>query len=199
MNIKEILNYEPRLFPSADDWNAFVELAKSKDAITGNWFTVAAKNLQTELRTRLPEDWTMDIGWGGPWDTEVHLTKFGRGSLALAYGFGYEFRLFLDDHAAYDSEKVDQLLKTSRYSPILHAFNRIDEQFGGGFKAMWRRNFVFGSPNDGCIPLEELAWYAGNKTEEFVDQAIAHIEKFTRDTIITGLLSELNEEVKRDR
>jgi hypothetical protein len=196
MNTQQILHHEPKLFPSPDDWNAFVDLAQQITNIKEHWFTVAEKALQKKLRTLLPEAWAMDTNLGGVKGTKVYLTNYGPGALALGYAWEYELHLNLDNGTTFNSEKINTLLKSAKYAPILEAFDRIDRSFEPRCKAMCYRNFSFGSPNDGKFPPNELAWYAGNQTDEFVDQAIGQIKKFTHDQIVTELLTELNEEVK---
>ena len=196
MNAQQILHHEPKLFPSPDDWNAFVELSQKIENIREHWFIIATKVFQKKLRTILPEEWTIDTNWGLPRDTKVYLTNNGPGALALCYGWEYELHLILDNGSNFNSEKINMLLKSAKYAPILEAFDRIDRSFEVRTKAMCYRNFSFACASDGKIPPNELSWYAGNRTDEFVDQAIGHIKKFTHDQIVTELLTELNEEVK---
>jgi hypothetical protein len=196
MNAQQILHHEPNLFPSPDDWNAFVELTQQITNIKEHWLTVATKAFQKKLRPLLPEAWTLDTNWGCIRDTKVYLTKYGPGALALGYGWEYQLHLILDNGSIFNSEKINTLLKSSKYAPILEAFDRIDRSFEDRSKAMCCWNFSFGSPNDGNIPPIELAWYAGNRTDEFVDQAIGQIKKFTHDRNVTELLTELNEAAK---
>lgn len=181
MNTQQILHHEPKLFPSPEDWNAFVDLALQITNIKKHWFTVAAKSYQKKLRSILPEEWTIDTNFGDTADSKVYLTKNGPGALSLCYGWDYELHLNLDNGTTFNSEKINTLLKSAKYAPILEAFDRIDRSFEPRCKAMCYRNFSFGSPNDGNIPPNELAWYAGNQTDEFVDQAIGQIKKFTHD------------------
>lgn len=196
MNVQQILHHEPKLFPSPDDWNAFVDLTQRIDDIKNHWFTEGTKALQKRLLPLLPGEWAIDTNFGGQIDTKVYLSKYGPGALALAYAWEYEFHLILDDGSTFSSEKINTLLKTSKYTPILEAFDRIDRSFENRHKAMCCRNFSFGCPNDGNLPPSELAWYAGNRTSDFVDQAIGHIMRFTHDEVVTKLLTELNEETK---
>jgi hypothetical protein len=196
MNAQQILHHEPKLFPSPDDWNAFVELSQQIANIKEHWFTVAAKAFQKKLRPLLPEEWTMDTNWGCARDTKVYLTSYGPGALALGYGWEYQLHLILGNGSTFNSEKINTLLKSPKYAPILEAFDRIDRSFEDRSKAVCHWNFSFGSLNDGNIPPNELAWYAGNRTDDFVDQAIEQIKKFTHDELVTKLLIELNEEAK---
>jgi hypothetical protein len=196
MNAEQILHHEPKLFPSSDDWVAYVDLAKQMTNIKKHWLTVAAKAYQKKLRSILPGEWAIDTNFGGAEDTKVYLTKNGPGALSLCYAWEYEFHLILDNGSAFNSEKINTLLKSPKYAPILEAFDCIDRSFEVRTKAMCYRNFSFGSPSDGNIPADELAWYAGNRTDDFVDQAIEQIKKFTHDELVTKLLIELNEEAK---
>jgi hypothetical protein len=198
MNTQEILHQEPKLFAEVEDWKSLLELRDKIQEIKDHWFSKATTALQNRLRTGLPPEWRLDSKFGGFKDSRVYLAQFGPRSLALAYGWDYELHLIIEDFEVFDADKLNTLLQAQRFSTILQGFERIDRSFEMGSKAMCYRNFSFGSPHDGNIPPEELAWYAGNRTEEFVDQAMAQLERFTKSQEITRLLVELNREGRKE-
>lgn len=198
MNTQEILHQEPKLFAEVEDWKSLLELRDKIEEIKAHWFSKATTDLQKRLRTSLPPEWKLDTHFGNPNDTRVYLAEFGPKSLALVYGGQYQFQLALDDQQSFNGEKINQLLDSPKFSPVLDCFDRIDRSFEPWYKAMCSQNFSFGSPHDGRIPPDELAWYAGNRTEEFVDQAMAQLERFTKSQEITRLLVELNREGRKE-
>jgi hypothetical protein len=66
-----------------------------------------------------------------------------------------------------------------------------------GSKVRKYPDFTFVSLNDdGTIPIDELAWYAAHRPEDFSKEAASIIERFTRDEELTRLLTELNAEAE---
>jgi len=192
MTPKEIIAHTPPFFPEVEDWNAFNELINAKNEIIKEWYRTATTQLHDYLIKNPQKNWSI-IPWGDKTiDTKLYLTDAGPDSLFLSFAWTYELHLLLWNHEDFDSEEMNRLLKTPEFAPILEEFDRIDRSFEQDTKAMHYRNFSFGSPNDGNIPIDELAWYAGNRTEEFVRQAIAQLEKFTKNEEVTHLLGELN-------
>lgn len=191
MTPKEIIAHKPPFFPAVEDWNAFLELSNQRSKISHEWLRAATTSLRDHLTKNTPKEWLCSA-WGSDTDIKLHLCEFGTDSVFIGYGWEYELYLYLDNQNKFDSDKINTLLRTSEFNPILNALDRIDKSFGPEAKVMSYRNFSFGSPNDGNISVDELAWYVGNRSEEFVQQAIAQIEKFTKNEEVTRLLGELN-------
>lgn len=90
------------------------------------------------------------------------------------------------------------LLRTE-YSILLFGFERIDRQSESQSKAIETRNYTFGSPHDYNFDnsqLDKLSWYAGNRTDEFVNQIITKIERFRKNKDFTRMLHELHEKTR---
>ena len=141
-----------------------------------------------------PSDGWRWAQWGSPSCTRWYLDKFEFGSLAIGLGWPYHFHLHLGDSKRFNSGLIDEQLRTAKYAKLLMPFGVQSKVPTGDSKAVEEHfNYTFGSPNDGGIPLAELAWYAAHETEKFVKQAVAKIEGFTRDMEMTNLLHDLNE------
>jgi len=161
MTIQEILSHDPKFFSEVEDWNAFVDLAQKWGLINDHWYAHATKIFQSRMRMKLRPEWVINQNWWKSNDTQFFLEPSGEGGLCVAFGWDYEFHLLLENQERFDSARVNDLLFTPKFAPVLEAFDRIDRSLEERHKAMCYRNFSFGSPNDGNIPSEELAWYAG--------------------------------------
>jgi hypothetical protein len=196
MNIQEIINHEPKLFPESADWNSFIELSNHRPQIIDQWYVKATRALQTRLASCLSEEWAVDSTWGGHHDTRIYLKKESLKSIFLGFGWNYDLNLVSELSLGLEFSAIRELLQTPTYSPILDAFDHLGETCNDCRLARCSRSFHFDTPFDGNFGVNELAWYAGNETEKFVDQAVAQIEKFTDNPNITNLLLKLNETAK---
>lgn len=203
---KELMNQTMAMFDSAKKWSAFVELSNMRNDIEKEWFLKIKTPLMTYFQKNLSERWGCESWWYSPYDMRWYLKGFGKNSLALATCWTYTFCLHLEDVSTFNSELVTNLLKDPEYKEILLAFDRIDEPpQDQKFKALELRNYHFSdvgddSPYNGCfdgVSIADLAWYAGNQTDEFVRQIISKVERFTTDKKVTDLLYELNDKAQK--
>ncbi|MGJ8660560.1 MAG: hypothetical protein ACSHXL_00845 [Bacteroidota bacterium] len=196
MDTNKIINSQ--IFGDVEDWNAYTKLADAKQDIINQWGLKANTEIRARVAKRPYSGWSVKP-WGSDMQTiKCYLTEFGEDSIFLLFKWGFELHLYVTDLHRYDGEVINTLLKTEDYSMILGAFNKIDRQFELNSKAMHYRNFNFNSLNDGRLTFDECAWYAGNRTEEFTDQCIKMIEKFTCDPIVTNALRELHLRSKKE-
>lgn len=195
---RELLNQAIALFDTPEKWNAYVELANQKETIKWQYFQQMKQPLIKYFNENPVEGWVCEP-WGNPsYDLRWYLKDFGKGSLALAIGWTFHFLLNLGDTTLFDTNKINELLKTD-YSILLAAFDRVDRQLENDNKAVEVRNYSFGSPYDSNFDdsqLDKLAWYAGNQTQIFADQIIRKVERFRRDENLTKMLYQLNEQAK---
>jgi hypothetical protein len=206
---RELMNQAMAMFDSAEKWNAFLDLSRlvgfkppdNAEGIIGEYFKKVKKPLMAYFSNHIADGWacspwqndTMDVCW--------YLKQFGIGSLALKTGWFFEFHLRVEDTASFDSSRIDQDLKSETYSLIRCAFDADREFVDSQTKLVQTRYYDF----DGCLyngrfgwqHVPELAWYAGNRTDEFVDQIIAKVERFTNDKNLTALLCQLNDNAKK--
>jgi hypothetical protein len=198
---QELLNQVKNLFDTFEKWNAFLELSAQMGEIKTNFFTKVRDPLYKYFIENPVEGWVCE-SWGNPdFDLRWYLTDFGKNSLGIGIAWTFDFVLTLEDAEKFDSVKIEQLLKTPEYSKILTAFERIDYQFTEvRRKIIETGNYQFGSPYDYNFKDPNktiLSWYAGNRTNEFVDQIIKKVERFRKDTEVTRLLRQLNELSKK--
>jgi len=190
---KELLKQAMQLFDSADKWNSFLELSDSKYEIRNQWY----QKLITHVTKWFLEEDKVN-GWSfetlGAWDYRWYLTEFGRDSFCICMN-QHQIGLWVD-YTFFNSQRITDLLKEETYSMIMTTL-RPDVVFSGDWKLIEYGNFNFDSPYDGHFDLDRLGWFAGNKTEEFVNQLSEKINKFRKDETITKLFAELNREAKR--
>lgn len=197
---KELFNQALELFDTPEKWNAFLEMAAQKESMKLYYFQKLKQPLLKHfLQENADEHWVCDTSWGDPkYDFRWYLKDFGRGSLSLALGWGFQFTLHLEDTNTFDTNIMNDLLKTD-YSLILSSFDRVDRQFEPNWKVVEERYYSFGSPYDynfDAYNYDKLAWFAGNKTDMFVEQIIRKVEVFTKNQALTKMLYDLNQRAK---
>ena len=195
---KELLNQAIAIFDSPEKWNSFVELANQKETIKWHYFQKLKQPLLNYFNANPVEGWVCEP-WGDQlYDIRWYLKDFGKNSIALAIGWRFHFVLHIEDTNAFDTKKIDDLLR-SDYSILLSSFDRVDRQFENQLKAVEVRNYSFNSPYDTNFEdsqLDKLSWFAGNKTESFVEQIIKKVERFRQDKDLTKMLYDLNAQTK---
>jgi len=178
-------------------WNSFLELVSQKDTIRNNWFKKLKQALDKQFfEIEKVEGWSYTPNSWGSYN-HWYITEFGSDSLSVLNGRdNFLFGLHANGEL-FDLGKIEELLKTSKYSPILSCLDRIDVLFGGNWIAREQGNFYFESTHDGNFTeYDKLAWYAGNMTDSFVKQISDKVKKF-RFTEITNLISEINKLSKK--
>lgn len=195
---KELLNQAIGLFNTSEKWNAFVELANQKETIKWHYFQKVKQPLLNYFNAKPVEGWVCEPWGNTDYDMRWYLKDFGKDSIALAIGWTFQFVLHVEDKNAYNSNKIDNLLK-SEFSILLSSFDRVDRQFEPALKIVEKRNYSFNSPYDGNFDdkeIDKLAWFAGNETEKFVEQIIKKVERFRKDKDLTKMLYDLNKQTK---
>jgi hypothetical protein len=191
---QELIKQAMGLFDTPEKWNLFLELVCRKDSIRDKWFTILKEKANKYFSTE-----GVVNGWGfkssGFWNFHWYLSVHGEKSISLWLEAG-NFLLYADG-SYINIEEAESLLRTERFALIITAFgNNIQELFNGNYFVKEERNFIFDSPDDGNFHYDRLAWYAGNRTEDFLEQIIDKVNRFRKNPEITKLLHELNSETK---
>lgn len=194
MNAQDILEHEPKIFPDAKSWSAFHEMAGYRDQIRLELYKHGTIALQEHLKAQDYDGWSV-AAWGNPnEDTVLYLNDFGVNSIAIRLGWQYNLLLAPWGNYCCDLEQGRQLIKDL---PLLSKF----EQLGGSSTttpnalAMNSRRFEF-AVNDKMqtiIDVSDLAWYAANRTDEFVKQVVNKLEVFITDPKATEQIYHINE------
>ena len=187
---QELLNKAKEMFDSPEKWNAFLDLVGQKNAITNQWFVKLKEEANKKfLNEESVEDWIFKPY--GDWDLHWYQKEHGDKSVSLYMAYSGEMALSCNADF-YDTSKIQDLLRTQKFAPLLSCFNRIDKFYDGGRLAIEIRNYSFGSPYDTKFDVDRLGWYAGNQTEEFLNQIVAKVNKYRKNREMNSLLHELN-------
>lgn len=189
---REFLNEAINLFDTPEKWNSFLELSNKRGEINNEWFKRAKIAVINHFTNDVVENWSF-VNWN-TWDYRWFLEDFGKESFCF-WMYANRMGLWLNG-ANFNSEKATTLLQTEKYSSLLSVL-RPDEIFSNDWKIAETGNFFFNSTSDGNIENNELAWYAGNKTEEFVNQIAEKVNRIRKNPELTELLRELNEKCKK--
>lgn len=193
----EIIKEAIELFDAPEKWGAFLELYNKKEDIKKAWYIKLKNAIIEYFNNDIVEGWDYCF-WGDNnyvWDFKWFLTKYGQSSLCIGSGWNGEFHLIVQGEQ-FDKEKITELLKSSKYSKLM-SIVRNDRQFEDETKAMEYRNYIFNTAEDGKFEVDTLAWFAGNKTEEFVKQIADKVNSVRKDVEITNLLDEINSITKK--
>lgn len=190
---QELIKQAMVMFDSPEKWNAFLELVGQKDAIRNQWQT----KLKEEANKKFSTDESID-GWSfkswGNWTMKWYQTKHGEDSIAIWFEDG-QISLWCDSKI-FRIEDIHKKLKTEEFKPLFDSFSRIDNSFEEGYLVKEIRNFSFNSPFDTKFDVDRLSWFAGNETENFLNQIVEKVNKFRKDEKINSLLDELNSSTK---
>lgn len=189
----ELIHAAAKLFPTINHWRSFQELAKNMDAIKEEWFVAATDMIREHFKNALSPEWRFTPIDPPTRNTCWFLRDYGPGSLSIRFWACYRFELKADDKKRFDLATIRRLLTEKDYLPISQAFARIDPPNADDSLFMEMPNFKFGKEGDGHYSDLDLAWYAAHETDSFVEQAIAKIEKFTKNPQVTELLQKVNQ------
>lgn len=190
---REFLNEAIKLFDTPEKWSSFIELSNKKMDIRHEWFNKAKIALVDYFIKDTVEGWSI-ANWN-TWDYRWFLKDYGKESLCI-WMYGNRIGLWLNGNL-FDSAKANYLLNTEQYSNLLSIF-RPDEISQNDWKIIETGNFIFNSSFDGNFTEDELAWYAGNRTEEYIIQIAEKVNRIRKNPELTQLLRELNEKCKRE-
>ena len=193
---KELFNQAAKLFDSLEKWDAYLELVSQEQAIRIHYLKKIKKPLLEYFINNPAEGWVCQPWSDDNYDMRWYLKDFGKDSLAIATGWLFKFCLHVEDINKFDSLRIDNLLQ-SEYSFFLSKFEQIENLYTPNFKVIESRNYVFNTPYDHDFDENHLAWFAGNRTQELVNQIIAKVERFTKDEEMTRMLREVNEKAKK--
>lgn len=205
----ELLQKSINLFSNEnpDKWNAFLDFISLKDEIINHWYDVLDKKIKNYFENEEIKDWSYKYynKKQHTWFLENFKTCPEPGqSLCLWLEFTnniLQFSLYVNDNF-FDSKEIDNFIKLQKYEPLLKAFKidekHIDEEPLNGYKLIdYWKIFKFETTYNNNYDIEHLAWFAGNKTEELVNQIAEKVNIFRKDENITKLLYELNNSTKR--
>jgi hypothetical protein len=185
-----------KIFEDVNKWTNFTELYNVKERVQNSWIS----KLDNALKTRfVSEDinpkWSYKNINNGR-DCRWFLSEFGENSLCFTWEILQSGQFSLWNSGSHNAQKIFELLKDEKFKPLVIGFQRIDKSVGTGYQFVENGNFYFNDFDDGNLTNDKLVWYAGNRTQDFLEQLSAKINRFRNDELLTGLLIELNEATK---
>jgi hypothetical protein len=187
---QELIEQVKAMFNLPEKWNAYLELYRQKEEVKNQWLL----KLKEEATRKFLTDGLVE-GWGfnswGYCDMHWFQLEHGSNSIMLQLSWQLEMSLFVDG-TTHDIPKTHELLKTNKFVLLSNCFNKIHAKYEGGRLITEKRNFAFNSPYDSNFDFDRLAWFAGNRTNDFLSQIEEKVDKFRKDDRINLLLGELN-------
>jgi hypothetical protein len=194
---KELLQQAMAMLDTPEKWNSLRTLSDAREEIRNAWYL----NLKTSVDAYFCDEKNRIDKWSyissGQFHYKWYLRDYGDLSFCLWLHDGYIF-MFWVNPSVHDSPKITELLQTdNKFSPLLASL-RNDQLYNGDRKIVENGNFSFGSPYDNHFTsAEELAWYAGNRAEEFLEQIVEKVDGIRRNEHLTDLLTEINKLTKK--
>ncbi|MDZ4809264.1 MAG: hypothetical protein SGI96_13495 [Bacteroidota bacterium] len=179
---KELIEKSLELFSIPEKWNAFLELSFLKDKIIEHWKSKLKKYIIEKID--LPEAWDFNQN-GMQW----YLKEFGNNSLSI-WLEGEHFSLYAEQ-AHYDVDLINNKLKEHKFKSVNDSIMYKDIGFGNGYFFREKGRFEFENLYDNNFDSNRLAWFAGNKPDEYVNQIRKKLQPFFENST-TQLLIELN-------
>lgn len=192
---REFLNEAINLFDMPEKWGSFLELSYKKEEIKNEFF----KRLQTSLNKKFTQE-DLVAGWSYKSINSRHyrwfLNDFGEESCCILFHLGHIISLRIHPHHISYTD-IKDAISTEKYASIINLVNRQDEGTNEWELIREIGDFHFNSPYDGHFNEDRIAWFAGNKTEEFIEQIAKKVNRIRRNPELTQLLRELNETCKK--
>lgn len=189
---KELIKQAEILFDAPDKWVSFNELKVISDELVNVW----TKKMSEAVTGHFANSDSWDFALISEWDIRWFLPGYDKNSCSIVLE-GHEFYLWINNEI-YDYKKVMELVSTKKFQPLRDAFQRLDKATSGYiFRETGNWHFKDGL-NNGSYESSDLAWYFGNRTDEFIEQLVKKIDRFNNDNV-KGLIREINDITKRKR
>ncbi|ATA93256.1 hypothetical protein ACIRNY_01740 [Capnocytophaga canimorsus] len=182
-----ILKQAAELFDTAEKWNAFVELVNQQENVKELWWN---KLQESVCKRGTQPKWTV-YKYDGTEKLIWYLSDAEQGKSSTSIYFDGQY-ICVYFYSGIDHQKAQELVKNVKFDKILNCFDNPEK--GSGQYFLWE-NFKLKIDGEEISELDKLAWYAGNKTEEFANQLLEKIQKL-QTVEITELFEEINKECK---
>lgn len=199
---KELISQAAKMFESesVEKWNAFIELCWGKGEIRQFYFMKFRSAMLTHFSKGIINPW--DFVSINQEQYRWFIKDFKQDSIVLLWDVN---RLYLwCNPSLVKVDEATNLLKTPDFAPVISCFDPCDVIGIGG-----QREYLYGETHrykfnetefiqrtDNEQGHLELSWYAGNRTNELINQITDKVNKF-RTPEITKLMIDLNEKCKR--
>jgi len=187
---QHLIKQAEALFDNPEKWDAFLELTLSKADIKNFWFEKLKQNADNLFhKDEIVDNWIYRSWNGG---MQWYQKDYGQNSISLWFEDYGKFSLYCDPRSLNITHILDSLRKKP-HAKLLNCFNKLDDSFNeNGYLATEYWNFSFDDNIGAKFDSDRIAWYAGNKTDEFVAQIVEKVNRFRKDDEMNSLLYELN-------
>ena len=183
------------MFDTAEKWIVYLEMVRRKDDIRNRWYRTLGQEMRTHFLADDVKEWGV-TSWE-MFDMKWFLREFGENSVCLVMGWMGQLHLRVWGEQN-DVIKVREEVIQAKYAPLIAAFDRKDKMLNGPEIVMEAAgNYCFGTPYDGHFDSEMLAWYAGNRTADLVEQIAAKVDRYRKSPEVTQLLIDLNRNTRK--
>lgn len=194
----ELLTQATNIFDSYDKWNAFIELSNVRNLIKDRYFEELKLGLSKHFINDVRQDWLFrpDHQYQYRW----YLKDYGAESICILMNINHIY-LWCNPQL-FDANLIKEYLNSPEYLSIFSCFDFTDTLSSPNLHHFCeeRHRFNFNDstsyPTNNEINHDKLSWFAGNKTEEMVQQIAVKINRF-RTPEISKLLLELNQKCKK--
>ena len=194
----DLINQAISIFDSFDKWNAFIELSNAKESIKVKYFEKLRQELINYFRNDLRKDWAFKPI--SPSLYRWYLNDYGSDSICIVWR--QDDTLLWSNIISVDVQMAINLLNTPDFNSIFSCFDYQDSLSNTILhhycEEKHRYKFDDSTSYSGITEQnsDKLAWFAGNKTDEMVNQISEKVNKF-RTPEITEKLIELNRRCKK--
>ncbi len=190
---EQLLEKAMNLFDSIEKWNSFCELPKQVDTINREWWKRLLKEIETIYNQNKNDEW--EISFKGN-RIEWFLKVYEQGFITIiCYDYDGSLNINYDENIL-DIKCVKNILnQEDNLNKIKKCFYYPVDNPTGTNIALENHNYGFISKNNEKLnssQLNQLAWYAGNKTEDFANK-ILNVVKRLQSPEMTELFREIND------
>jgi len=195
----DLINQAITIFDSFDKWNAFIELSNARESIKVKYFEKLKQELINKFnRNDFRKDWAFKIITHNLY--RWYLKDYGPDSICIVWR--QDDTVLWSNIISVDVQMAINLLNTPDFNSIFNCFDNTDT-FSNTFPHHYceekhRYEFNDSTSYSGITEqnFDKLSWFAGNKTDEMINQISMKINRF-RTPEITALLMELNRRCKK--
>jgi len=197
---QELLTHAIKMFDSFDKWNSFIELSNLRGEIRVRYFEKLKIGLNKHFINDTNDFWSFKpiINEQYRW----HLKAFGAESICLLWRV--QDLILWCNPAIVNAQLAKDLLNTPEFNSLFNCFDNTDTLSNPNLHHFCeeKHRYTFGESLSYSGPDEEnhekLSWFAGNRTQEMVDQISEKVNRF-RTPANTELLTELNKRCKTEQ
>jgi hypothetical protein len=191
---QELIRQGAELFDNNEKWDSFIDLIHIKDDVKKYWY----KKLKEKMDIHFNSIDNIVQGWkyisSEPWNYKWYLEEFGDDSFCVCMD---QSKISLWAHnGLYDTIKIRNLLETSDYFDLKSVLDYYEIPSNNWNIIGEIGCFDFGPQNE-RLTGDKFAWFCGNKTEEVKNQISIKIDKVRRNSDITEMIRQLNNECKK--